>query len=192
MPEAPPAGAAFVAILARGEDILPPVARLGQLVAAAWLVLLAGPGGGGGIAAAASSLARRLEDEGLPVYLVTAGRVGGPESEPRSRPIDPALVARVLDAAAAGTVDWEPDPDFGYELPVGVPGLDAADRRVLAPRFLYARTDRVYDYAAMVPARQRERSALLASVPGVDPAVANAPGVGLPERRRTAPPGRLG
>jgi hypothetical protein len=67
-------------------------------------------------------------------------------------------VARVLDAAGAGEVEWEADADFGYELPVDMPGLTVGERQVLVPRFLYARTDRVYDYAAMVPARQRERA----------------------------------
>ncbi len=189
--EAPLDDAAFVAILARGEDILPPVARLGPPLAGAWLLVAAGPAAGAK-AAAASRLAARVAADALPAYLVTAGRVGGLPDEPRSKPIEPALAARVLDAALAGQVDWEVDPDFGYELPMDLPGLEAAERRVLVPRFLYARTDRVYDYAAMVPARQRERAARLAAVPGLDPRIASAPGAGLPERRRTVPPGRWG
>jgi phosphoenolpyruvate carboxykinase (ATP) len=179
--------AAFVAVLTRGEDIIPPVARLNPPLAAAWLLLAAGPGVAE--AAAASELARRLGG-GPPAYLVTAGRVGGGADETRSRPIEPHLVARVLDAAAAGEVDWEVDPDFGYELPMDLPGLEVAERRVLVPRLLYARTDRVYDYAAMVPARQRERAARLAAIPGLDPDVAAARGIGLPERRRPVPPAR--
>jgi phosphoenolpyruvate carboxykinase (ATP) len=188
--EAPLDGAAFVAILARGDDILPPVARLDRLLAGAWLVLAAGPAAGPREAAAASALAARVGSEGPPAYLVSAGRVGGSSADPRSRSIEPELVARVLDAAAAGAVEWETDPDFGYELPMDLPGLEVAERRVLVPRFLYARTDRVYDYAAMVPARQRERAARLAALPGLDAAIARAPGVGLPERRPPAPPAR--
>jgi hypothetical protein len=185
--EEAPSRAAFVAVLARGEDILPPVARLEPVLAAAWVALLADAGADR--AAAASSFASRL-DAGIPAYLVTAGRVGGDASETRSRPIEPELVGRVLDAAAADEVDWEADPDFGYELPMDLPGLEAAERRVLVPRLLYARTDRVYDYAAMVPARQRERAARLAAIPGLDPAVAAAHGVGVPERRPPTPPRR--
>jgi phosphoenolpyruvate carboxykinase (ATP) len=193
----PPAGsleagdaAAFVAILAQADDILPPVARLDPLLAGAWLVLAAGPAAGAREAVAASALAARVGGDGPPAYLVTAGRVGGSFADPRSRPIEPELVARVLDAAAEGAVEWEADPDFGYELPVDLPGLEVAERRVLVPRFLYARTDRVYEYAATVPARQRERAARLEVVPGLDAAIARAPGVGPPERRPPAPPAR--
>jgi phosphoenolpyruvate carboxykinase (ATP) len=189
--EAGAARALFVAILTRGEDILPPVARLAPQLVGAWLLLAAGPGAGAAEATAASDLAARL-DGGPPAYLLTAGRVGGPSGEPRSRPIEPGLVARVLDAALAGEVHWEVDPDFGYELPMELPGLEVIERLVLVPRFLYARTDRVYDYAAMVPARQRERSARLAAIPGLDPAVARAHGIGLPERRPPVPPARRG
>ena len=72
--EAPLDGAAFVAILARGDDILPPVARLDPLLAGAWLVLAAGPAAGPRQAAAASALAARVGGEGPPAYLVSAGR----------------------------------------------------------------------------------------------------------------------
>jgi hypothetical protein len=89
-----------------------------------------------------------------PVLLLTAGRVGGPPSEPRSREITAELVARVLDAALARSVEWERDPDFGFELPTDFPGLEPGELLTLVPRFLYARTDRVYEYAAMVPGVQ--------------------------------------
>jgi ATP-dependent phosphoenolpyruvate carboxykinase len=172
---------AFVAVLAMGEEILPPVARLGPAQAAAWLLLA----GGGEIdrdeAAAAEALAEALAKRGTPAYLLTAGRVGGSGEAP-SREIPVDLVARVLDAAVAGDVDWERDPDFGYELPMELPGLAVEERRLLVPRFLYARTDRVYDYAAMVPAAQLERYARLDGVPGLATAIADA--VAAPRRRR--------
>ena len=83
-------------------------------------------------------------------FVLTAGFVGGREGE-GSREIPAGLVARVLDAALAGQVAWEADPDFGWELPMEVPGVSYEERLVLVPRFLYARTDRPYDYAALVP-----------------------------------------
>ncbi len=116
-----PEGAKFAAVLGWGEEITPPVVRLG----------------------------RRS-------YRLTAGRVGGPEEEPRSREIQAGLVARVLEAAVAGLVEWETDPDFGFETPASVPGVSSEDLLTLVPRFLYARTDRVYDYAAMVPGKRDE------------------------------------
>jgi phosphoenolpyruvate carboxykinase (ATP) len=173
--------AAFAAVLARGEELLPPVARLGPSQAAAWLLLAGGGEIGRDEAVAAQALAEALAKRGIPAYLLTAGRVGGSGEAP-SDEIPADLVARVLDAAAAGDVEWERDPDFGYELPMELPGLAVAGRRLLVPRFLYARTERVYDYAAMVPVAQLERYARLDGVPGLATAIADA--VAPPRRRR--------
>jgi phosphoenolpyruvate carboxykinase (ATP) len=176
------AGKAFVAVLAHGEEILPPVALLGTWEAAAWLLLAAdGADIGPDDASAAQGLAEALAERGIPAYLLTAGRVGGSGEAP-SHEIPADLVARVLDAAVAGDVEWERDPDFGYELPMELPGLAVEERRLLVPRFLYARTERVYDYAAMVPVVQLERYARLDGVPGVPTAIADA--VAPPRRRR--------
>jgi hypothetical protein len=84
-------------------------------------------------------------------YALSAGRVGGNEEEERSREITSGLVSRVLEAALRDQVEWETDPDFGFELPVSVPGVTYDELLTLVPRFLYARTDRVYAYAAKVP-----------------------------------------
>ena len=177
----PPLGeVAFVAVLARGEEILPPVARLSPSQAGAWLLLAAAEEGAGAAAAQAQSLAEALTSAGVPAYLVTAGRVGGAGDAP-SFEISADLVGRVLDDAAADEVEWETDPDFGWELPMDLPGLEVEERRVLVPRFLYARTDRVYDYAAMVPAAQRERYARLEAIPGVATAISDS--VAPPKRR---------
>jgi phosphoenolpyruvate carboxykinase (ATP) len=160
-------------VLAHHAEALPPVARLRPAQAAGWLLLAAGDNAPPA-AAAAARLAEVLAASALPAYLLTAGRVGGGPEERRSRKIPAALVVRVLDAALAGAVDWEADPDFGWELPMDLPGLDVDARRILVPRFLYARTDRVYDYAEMVPRLRRQRSAALARVGGVDSAIRDA------------------
>jgi ATP-dependent phosphoenolpyruvate carboxykinase len=123
-----PEGATCAALLGWGEDITPPVIRLGSKT-----------------------------------YRLTAGRVGGPEKEAPSREIAAALVRRVLEAALGGLVEWETDPDFGFDVPAAVPGVAADDLLTLVPRFLYARTDRVYEYAAMVPERRDEMAALAAN-----------------------------
>jgi phosphoenolpyruvate carboxykinase (ATP) len=164
------ADARFAAILTRGEETLPPIARLDSVQAAAWLLLAApDPALAGAELAAARALADALG--GRTAYLLTAGRVGGGPDEPRSREIPAALVARVLDADTDGAVEWECDPDFGYELPMELPDLAVEERRVLVPRFLYARTDRVYDYAAMVPRLKRERRRRLEASPELAAAV---------------------
>jgi ATP-dependent phosphoenolpyruvate carboxykinase len=95
-------------------------------------------------------------------YLLKAGRVGGPDGRAGSQAITEELVATVLDADAAGTVSWETDPDFGYEVAVAVPGVEAPLDGLLVPRFLYTRADRVYEHAAIVPRVRAEVAALIA------------------------------
>jgi hypothetical protein len=99
--------------------------------------------------------------EGL--YLLKAGRVGGPEGSPGSLAIGADLVGAVLDAAAKGSVEWEADPDFGYELAASVPGIEPPIDGLLVPRFLYTRADRVYEHAAIVPTVRREVARLTAT-----------------------------
>ncbi len=84
----------------------------------------------------------------------------------------PELVARLLDARES--IAWERDPDFGYEVPAAVPGIDDAESRILAPRLLYADHDRVYEHAGLVVDKKRERNDIAASVAGLDPTVGAA------------------
>jgi phosphoenolpyruvate carboxykinase (ATP) len=96
-------------------------------------------------------------------YLLKAGRVGGPEGEAGSRPITEDLVGRILDAVVAGEVEWEVDPDFGYEVAAKVPGVEPPEDGLLLPRFLYTRADRVYEHAAIVARVRDEVSRLTGS-----------------------------
>jgi len=117
----------ITAVLARGEGVLPAVARLsGER------------------------------------YLLKAGRVGGGEDEPGSMAITEPFVTLVLDAALAGTAEWETDPDFGYEVAASVPGVEPPEDGLLLPRLLYTRADRVYEHAAIVPRVRAEIAALTA------------------------------
>jgi phosphoenolpyruvate carboxykinase (ATP) len=100
----------------------------------------------------------RLEGER---YVLKAGRVGGSEGERGSLPISEQFVAKVLDEALAGTVTWETDPDFGYDVAASVPGVEPPQDGLLMPRFLYTRADRVYEHAATVPLVRAEVAALL-------------------------------
>jgi hypothetical protein len=52
-----------------------------------------------------------------------------------------------------------------------LPGIEGRDRFLLIPRFLYARTERAYDYAALVPELKRERVARLEALDGLDAAI---------------------
>jgi len=72
------------------------------------------------------------------------------------------LVAAVLGAELAGEVEWEVDPDFGYEVAASVPGVGPPEDGLLMPRLLYTRADRPYAHAAIVPRIRDEVAALIA------------------------------
>ncbi len=65
-------------------------------------------------------------------WLVNTGWTGGPYGVGQRMPI--AVTRALLDAALAGALDRQPmrkDPNFGFEVPLAVPGVDA---RLLSPR----------------------------------------------------------
>jgi phosphoenolpyruvate carboxykinase (ATP) len=76
----------------------------------------------------------------------------------------------ILAAIAAGAVEWERDPDFGWLTAASVPGLD--DAELLQPRRLYERQRRPGDHRSQVELLLAAQAAYLASFPGLDPAVA--------------------
>jgi hypothetical protein len=104
----------------------------------------------------------KLSDATPALYLLKEGLVGGPDGEPGCRRIEAAFVARVLDAALAGRVEWEEDPDFGYLIAAEVAGVEPPDDELLIPRLLYARNGRVYEHAALVPRTKEARADVLA------------------------------
>jgi phosphoenolpyruvate carboxykinase (ATP) len=84
------------------------------------------------------------------VWLVNTGWTGGPFGEGRRMPID--ATRTLLDAALSGNLDggeYRVDPTFGVEVPVGVPGIDAA---LLDPRSTWA-DPQAYDAKAADLAR---------------------------------------
>jgi len=124
--------ATFAAVLCHDDELLPAVARL----------------------------SRCLPQGGPPAFLLKEGRVGGTDPD-ASIEIRREHVEAILDGIEADSIEWETDPDFGYEVAGSVPGIEGRDRFVLIPRFLYARTGRVYHYAARVPELRPELSVRL-------------------------------
>ena len=70
-------------------------------------------------------------------------------------------------AIAEGTIEWERDPDFGYEVASAVPGLGDDDLEVLQPRRLYERLGRADEYRGLVERFSAERREYLAKFPGL-------------------------
>jgi len=161
----------FVVVPCSGIGSLAPVARVDAAAAVLlWLEHVAASRE----AAAANDLLARLDGFDGPILAVKQGSVAGPSDRPGSTEVDPRLVGAVL--AALGEVEWERDPDFGYEVPSIVPGLADPAARVLLPRLLYADNDRVYEHAGLVADKQRERHAIVAALAGLDPRVVAAAG----------------
>ncbi len=180
-------------ILNRNETIIPAVARLNAEQAAAYFMLgeTQGTSAGGKdemgkalrIPGTNPFFPLRHEQQGnrflelragrpFEVYLMNTGRVGGPEADARSKKVAIEDSGAIVKAVAEGTISWIRDPDFGYELAEGVPGVQ--DVELLQPRRLYERTGRAEEYAAMVTRLKQERAAELAKYPQLDPEIVRA------------------
>ncbi|MFN8151082.1 MAG: hypothetical protein U0R24_08150 [Solirubrobacterales bacterium] len=169
----PPPDPRFRVVACRGIGTLAPFARVdAPLAVLLWLEHCGGPR----TAAAAADLLARLRSSKGPVFAIKQGCVGGPSDRPGCFEVGDDLVLSVLDAALADEVTWETDPDFGYEVPAVVPGIEGEAARALLPRLLYGDHDRVYEHAGLAAAKKRERFEIAESIPGLDPAVRAAAG----------------
>ena len=182
-------------ILNRNENLIPAVARLDKDQAAAYFMLGETKGtSAGGAEEAGKSLrvpgtnpffpllhamqgnrmAELLERNPLAVYLMNTGRVGGPDADERSKKVKIPHSSAIVKAIAEDTIQWERDPDFGYEVAKAVPGIGAEDADLLRPRELYARQGRVDEYQALVDPLKEERREYLAKWPGLRPEILRA------------------
>jgi phosphoenolpyruvate carboxykinase (ATP) len=160
----------FVAVLLRDDGLLPPIARLRPEQA---VMLLAGT------AADAEELERALAAaRGLssPLLMLKQGLVAGPPGSEGAVAVDAESCEGLLDAALGGSVEWERDPDFGYEVAGVAEGLDPDLVRALCPRIAYADHDRVYEHAELVVDVKRERHTRISRLPGAPVAVLEASG----------------
>ena len=173
-------------ILNRNENIIPAVARLNREQAAAYFMLGETQGTSAGGKEEMGKFLRvpgtnpffpllhekqgnrfleLLDDCGFEAFLLNTGRVGGPQSDERSKKVSIPCSSAVVRAIAEGTINWERDPDFGYEVASALPGID--DAELLRPRLLYQRQGRGDEYAAMVQRFKQERREFLGSFPGL-------------------------
>jgi phosphoenolpyruvate carboxykinase (ATP) len=183
----------FMLILNRNATIIPAVARLTKDQAAAYFMLgeTQGTSAGGKAEAGrflrvpgtnpffayrhewqANRLREILDTCDLDVFLLNTGRVGGPAGDARSRKVTPAISGAIVAGIASGLIEWEVDPDFGYEVAVFVPGVD--DAGVLRPRVFYAEQDRGDEYAQLVANLKHDRAAHLATYRDLLPEIAAA------------------
>ncbi len=192
--DVPPAD--FLLILNRNETIIPAVARLDRDQVALYFMLGETRGtSAGGAAEAGKSLrvpgtnpfffnddamqGNRLLElldtmPDLQVFLMNTGRVGGRESDGRSKKVRISDSSAVVQGIVEGSIAWERDPHFGYEVAMSVPGID--DIELLQPRRLYERTGQGETYEQLVATLDAERRAYIQGFPALDPRVVAALG----------------
>ncbi len=173
-------------ILNRNENLIPGVARLNRERAAAYFMLGETQGTSAGGRAEMGKFLRvpgtnpffplRHEQQGnrlldlldsypFEVFLLNTGRIGGPEGDSTSKKVTIPHSSAIVKGIAEGTIAWTRDPDFGYEVAEGVPGID--DIEILQPRRLYQRLGRLEEYQGLVRRFKGERRDALAKYPGL-------------------------
>lgn len=181
--------ARYLLILNRSDHVIPAVARLNREQIPAYFMLGETKGtSAGGAAEAGKSLrvpgtnpfffdddsmqGNRLLEllETMPdleAYVLNTGRVGGEDegSLKVAIPDSSAIVQGILE----GTIEWQPDQDFGYDTATSVPGVDSLE--LLQPRRLYERLDRIEEYENTVARLKKERVEYLNAFTALNPTV---------------------
>ncbi len=185
--DVPPAR--YLLILNRSDHVIPAVARLDRDQIPAYFMLGETKGtSAGGAAEAGKSLrvpgtnpfffdddslqGNRLLEllETMPdleAYVLNTGRVGGDDDG--SKKVEIGDSSAIVQAIVEGTIGWETDRDFGYEVARSVPGID--DEELLQPRRLYERRNRLEEYEATVARLKKERVEYLSGFEALDPDV---------------------
>lgn len=187
--------AEFLLILNRNENIMPGVARLDRAQAAAYFMLgeTTGTSAGGkeeegkalrvpgtnpffprDDADMGNRFLELLDTHELNVFVLNTGRVGGGDTVEGSKKVKIPHSSAIVQGIVEGTITWEADPDFGYEVASSVPGMD--DLEVLQPRLLYERQGRQEEYSGIVERLKRERREYLSAFPGLDEAIVKSIG----------------
>ena len=163
-------------ILNRNENIIPAVAKLDQTHAAAFFMLGETTGTAAGGASEEGKFLRvpgtnpffplphglqgnrlleLLPTHAIDTYLLNTGRVGGKDDDERSKKLRIPDTSACVKAIAEGTIVFDEDPDFGYQVASSVPELDDIEK--LQPRRLYESQGRADEYHTTVERLKAER-----------------------------------
>ncbi|MEX2252646.1 MAG: phosphoenolpyruvate carboxykinase [Thermoleophilaceae bacterium] len=178
----------FLLILNRNENIIPAVAKLNAAQAAAYFMLGETQGTSAGGAEEAGKFLRvpgtnpfwpddhdhqgnrfleLMSEHQLDVYVMNTGRVGGGDDDERSEKVRIPHSSAIVKGVAEGTIAWQDDPDFGYQVATRVPGIEAGDDAVLRPRGLYESQGRSDEYDKIVATLKSERAEYLQKFPAL-------------------------
>jgi phosphoenolpyruvate carboxykinase (ATP) len=102
----------------------------------------------------------------MQAYILNTGSIGANDGSPGEK-ISIRVSTEIMKQIAKEGIKWETDPDWGYEIPGAVPGVDLAR---YDPRTYYAPEK----YRELVDRLRAERRAWLAQFPGLDPAIPRA------------------
>ena len=173
-------------ILNKNEGVIPAVAKLTNEQAAAFFQLGETTGTSAGGASEAGKFLRvpgtnpffpmphglqgnrfldLMEQNPLEVYVMNTGRVGGKDDVEGSMKVRIPHSSAIVKSIAEGTIEWQLDEDFGYEIATSVPGIGASDAGILRPKELYAKLGRSDEYAEWVTRLKQERRDFLATFP---------------------------
>lgn len=111
-------------------------------------------------------LAILRENPDMHAYILNTGSVGAKDGS-KGEKVTIKASTEIMKQIAKEGISWERDPDWGYEVPVAVPGLDLGK---YSPRTYY----RPEEYAERVEKLRAERRAWLAKFPGLDAAIPEA------------------
>lgn len=106
------------------------------------------------------------ENPDMQAYILNTGSIGAGEGTPGLK-ISIKVSTEIMKQIAKEGIAWEKDPDWGYEVPAKVPGLDLER---YTPRALYPPET----YRELVEKLRAERKAWLAKFPGLDPVIPRA------------------
>ena len=102
----------------------------------------------------------------MEAYILNTGSIGANDGSPGEK-VTIRVSTEIMKQIAKERIEWEKDPDWGYEVPRKVPGLDLAK---YDPRTYYAPEK----YRELVDRLRVERRAWLAQFPGLDPVIPRA------------------
>lgn len=106
------------------------------------------------------------------VYVFNTGRIGGPDEDERSKKVRISDTSAIVESIVSGSIEWDEDPDFGFDVATRVPGID--DGELLQPIRLYERQGRREEYLAKVESLLEERREYLSRWPQLRPEIVHA------------------
>ncbi len=106
------------------------------------------------------------ENPDMQAYILNTGSVGARDGSPGEK-VTIRVSTEIMKQIAKEGIAWEEDPDWGYEVPTRVPGVNLEK---YTPNAYYSDQE----YARLVDKLREERRAWLAKFPGLDPAIPDA------------------